>query len=38
MKYITFINQIENKLKIESQQLTSGHRMRLKAVGYHTII
>jgi hypothetical protein len=35
MEYITFINQIETKLKIENQQLTSGRKMRLKAVRYY---
>ncbi|PKK56901.1 hypothetical protein RhiirC2_799081, partial [Rhizophagus irregularis] len=35
MKYVTFINQIETKLKTENQQLTSGHKMRLKAVQYY---
>lgn len=35
IKYTPFIEQIENKLKIEDQQLTSGHKIRLKATQYY---
>ncbi|CAB4391219.1 unnamed protein product [Rhizophagus irregularis] len=35
IKYIPFIEKIEDKLKIEDQQLTSGHKMRLKATQYY---
>ncbi|PKC67805.1 hypothetical protein RhiirA1_457957 [Rhizophagus irregularis] len=35
IKYIPFIEKIENKIKIKDQQLTSGHKMRLKATQYY---
>ncbi|GBB98814.1 hypothetical protein RclHR1_03330011 [Rhizophagus clarus] len=35
IKYASFINQIEDKLKIKDQQLTPGYKMRLKAVQYY---